>query len=248
MIKFIEENLSLPISPLGNVKFKLYEWQKEALKIIDNNTKTTVLVTARQIGSSSLLNAYALCYAMFKASHHVIVVGNKLDNAKGYCSDIQKWYEEIPEHKKLGVTMYKSDEIAFENNSSITFISPNANSMRGRSPDVIICHDFAFYSNQEKLMDCIYPCLTENNKLILQSCPNGTNYFYKMACGCKAVSTYDWKSNPNMTIERIEEIRMAIGERNFRQEFECSFEKEEMLKKATSYGFQSLIEYLRFWE
>jgi hypothetical protein len=188
MIKFIEENFEMPISPMYNkinTKIKLFNWQKDAIKTIENNI-TTILVTARQIGSSVALNAYGLSYALLNPNSHILIVGYKAKNAEDYCTDIKSFYNNMP---RFTVTLQK-DEIAFENGSVISFIGQSANLLRGRRCNVVICHDFAFYNNQKKLVECISPCLTKNGKIILQSCPNGKNYFYKLAKKNKKV--YDW--------------------------------------------------------
>jgi hypothetical protein len=264
MINFIENNFTIIDPKNGESSLKLYDWQKEALKNISKNRIIT-LVTSRQIGSTTLLNLYALSYALKNPSTKILIIGSSNNVAETMSLEVQRQCIKIDETYKENMFEWSSNKrLIFRNKSTIHFLGQNPEGLRGISADIIICHDLAFYKNIDIFMTVLYPCLSVNYKnLILQSCPNGKNEFYNISKQYNNVYNYDWTSNPQFTESEMEERKKLFGKKSFEMEYECSFdeieeknniiniritniEKEKMLKRAGELGFQSLSEYLRF--
>jgi hypothetical protein len=116
----------------GKMKFILYDYQKELLRVYHNH-RYSVAMVSRQMGKSALAAAYLLWYAMFKPDSTILVAAHKYMGAQEIMQRIRYSYENIPDHIRCGVTSYNKGSIDFDNGSRIIAQTTTENTARGLS-------------------------------------------------------------------------------------------------------------------
>jgi hypothetical protein len=82
-VKDYIEKLKLQHHVKGFVDFELFDNQLLALKTIEK-FKYVAIKKSRQVGTTSLLIAYATCYAVKNSHSSIIILANKYNVAKKY--------------------------------------------------------------------------------------------------------------------------------------------------------------------
>src|SRR6478609_7948722 len=72
----------------GPILFKPYEYQKEMVRNFQEHTNN-VMLTARQMGKTTVASAYILWYAMFHENKTILLLGNIEETAKEIMERIQ---------------------------------------------------------------------------------------------------------------------------------------------------------------
>lgn len=220
----------------GKIKFNLYPYQEEMLQMYQDN-RFNIILSARQTGKTETTCAYLLWFAIFHADKTILVVSNKASNAKEMIAKIQYAYEELPEWLKPGIddASWNKHECAFDNKSRIIAQATSTDSGRGLAISLLYCDEFAFVRPhiQAEFWDSVYPTLSTGGSCIISSTPNGdSNLFAEMwrKATLGGVSEDDapfkakhvpWDAPPGRD-EKFKRQQIAIlGERKWRQEYEC---------------------------
>jgi hypothetical protein len=210
-------------------KLTLYPFQRGILWNMQQNNRF-LLNACRQSGKSLMGEIFGLWYAMFHPDKTIIHVVRKKDDIKNVRSMVN--FEKIKEN----LTRDNIDNLKFENGSTITYVSEAGclnGSMRGRNPDLIDFQEFAYFQNQEDMLDGIYPLVSHPKnlkKVFLISTKNKEDdVFYKLYmeskksdCVFKSQSV-NWWDIPNWDLKWKNDMNKNISNYHFDKEFTSDF-------------------------
>jgi hypothetical protein len=203
----------------------LYPWQQEVyFSYVNDDYKTYVLNTSRQIGKSLLISQLVLDSSINNGKVVVGVVSLTYKQTKLIYNNISDILQNTP--------ILKSDnkselEIKLVNGSSIKFLSiQNSDNIRGFTFDYLFCDEAAYYPPGVYDKVLLPTTLARGRKVVLASTPRGTNYFYDMFMRgidpddkTTAAFKFDYTANPNFDPKEINAIRKQLPDAVFRAEF-----------------------------
>ena len=236
-VYFVQNYCRIQHPVRGAINFDLYDYQIDMLRSY-HKKKDVVVLSARQTGKSTVSSMYLLWFAMFHKT--ILIASNKNSGAMEMISRIQYAYQHIPHWLKPGVTEdgWNKHSMKFDNESRIISEATSENSGRGMSISLLYLDEFAFVPNNiaNDFWTAIQPTLSTGGDCIMSSTPNGDiNIFAQIWRGAQvSVNGFHpiyvpWDAPPGRD-ERFKEEQIAkIGERRWRQEFECEFLSSEAL-------------------
>lgn len=229
----------------GATLFPPFDYQKEMIQSFQDNTNN-ILLTARQMGKTTVAAAYLLWYAMFHPNQTILVMGNNQAAALEIMSRIRYSYEECPDFIREAVIDYNKLEIKFENKSRIISRATTPSAARGLSVNLLYLDEFAFVmpNVQKEFWSAVSPTLAATGgSCIITSTPN-TEYdkfadlwFDSQKIlddngfeieggvgrnGFKGIRV-SWEKNPNRDEEWAKKERYKVGESMFLREHCCEF-------------------------
>ncbi|AQW88798.1 putative terminase large protein [Erwinia phage pEa_SNUABM_50] len=168
------ENFVYIQSEGGERLFKPFPYQREMIQnFIDH--KNNIMLTARQMGKTTVVAAYILWYAMFNPTKTILLMGNVQAAAQEIMERIKFAYEMCPDHIRDGVTKYNELTIKFENKSRIIARATTPKAARGLTVDLLYLDEFAFVqeSYQSNFWAAVSPTLAgSGGSCIISSTPN----------------------------------------------------------------------------
>ena len=208
----------------------LLPWQKKvfhAYKFTDY--KNIIIATGRQQGKSLLLSQLILDAILNESNRNVGVISLTFRQVKLIYQKISKFLSKIP---NIVITDNKSElYIELINGSKVTFLSAmNGNSIRGNTFTELFCNEAAFYP-PELISTVIEPtALIMGRKCAYFSTPRGTqNEFFTMwsnGNNPQIKNTISFRfdyTHGLIPVEELEQIRKAIPEHIFKQEYGAEF-------------------------
>ena len=231
-IYFIENYCKIISLDHGLVPFKLYECQKEKVKVIHENRKV-ILMEGRQQGKTTTSAAYILWYTLFQESKQVAILANKATAAREVLYRYQLMYENLPIWLQQGVTTWNKGDIELENNSKVFTAATSASGIRGKSVNMLYVDEAAIIPNNvaEDFFTSVYPTISagETTKILLSSTPLGYNHFWKFWNDAEnkrndfvPLFIPYWKI-PGRDEKWAEEQKRQLGELKYNQEVLCTF-------------------------
>lgn len=165
----------------GLVNFKLYDYQKEMLRSMQNN-RFSIIATARQAGKSTTTCAFILWYIIFHAEKTVALLANKGETAREILGRIQLAYQHLPKWLQQGVKEWNKGSFELENNSRVIAAATSSDNIRGYSINLLFIDEAAFIENWESFFTSVFPTISsgKESKIVLVSTPNGLNHFYEI--------------------------------------------------------------------
>lgn len=234
------------IQTSGGAKlFTPYDYQKEMINNFQGH-KNNVLLTARQMGKTTVAAAYLLWYAMFHPDQTILVMGNNYQAAAEIMGRIRYSYEECPDHIRESAVDYNKEYIRFSNNSRIVSRATTGGAARGLSVNLLYLDEFAFVmpNIQEEFWSAVSPTLAATDgSCIITSTPN-TEYDKYASIWFDSQKTLDengfekpdgvgqngfkgikvaWDSHPDRDEKWANEERYKVGESMFLREHCCEF-------------------------
>lgn len=243
---YFMENYFYIVSKGGEVLFKPYPYQVQMVRNFQNY-ENNVMLTARQMGKTTVAAAFILWYAMFNDTKTILLLGNVLSTAKEIMERIQFAYEMCPDFIRDGVTKYNVQTVHFENKSRIIARATTPSAARGLSVNLLYLDEFAFVQDsfQSEFWSAVSPTLASSKgRCIITSTPN-TEYdqfasiwyesqTHHMDDGTqldedgpgkndfKGIQvTWDW--HPDRDIEWAKKEEYKIGTSKFKREYNCEF-------------------------
>ena len=202
----------------------LYPYQKQLLY----ETHDRIIINkSRQIGISSFFAYYSLIHAL--TGKKVLIVSpserqslNFFDYVKSYFFTLTQYLNQNP------AEITQAGYIEFINRGSIRSLPNSPQTIRGYKADIIIADEFAHIENDREIWESIFPMLTRGGRIILISTPKGEgNLFYEIWHNAELYGfkryLINYRDCPDITPQRIEEIRRSMDEFSFRQEYENEF-------------------------
>ena len=231
-IYFIESYCKIVTLDHGLQPFKLYDCQKNKVKIIHENRKV-ILMEGRQQGKTTTSAAYILWYTLFQGSKTVAILANKATAAREVLYRYQVMYENLPTWLQQGVTTWNKGDIALENGSIVFTAATSASGIRGKSVNLLYVDEAAIIPNNvaEQFFTSVYPTISagETTKILLSSTPLGYNHFWKFwndaendRNGFVNLFIPYWEI-PGRDEKWASEQRRLLGELKFNQEVLCNF-------------------------
>jgi hypothetical protein len=207
----------------------LLPWQREVTaSYINDDYKTHVLNTSRQIGKSLLISQLVLYSAINNDKVDVGIVSLTYKQVKLIYANISESLKSTPLVKSDNKSELK---IELVNGSRITFLTvQNPDNIRGHTFDYLFCDEFAYYP-VGAWQKVIQPTtLVKGKKTVLASTPRGTqNDFYDLFnAGLNPQEesitcfTYDYTHGIFDEAE-IETIRRQLPAAIFNAEYLCQF-------------------------
>ena len=231
-IYFIESYCKIVTLDFGLQPFKLYDCQKNKVKVIHENRKV-ILMEGRQQGKTTTSAAYILWYTLFQGSKTVAILANKATAAREVLYRYQIMYENLPTWLQQGVTTWNKGDIALENGSIVFTAATSASGIRGKSVNLLYVDEAAIIPNNvaEQFFTSVYPTISagETTKILLSSTPLGYNHFWKFwndaendRNGFVNLFIPYWDI-PGRDDAWASEQRRLLGELKFNQEVLCNF-------------------------
>lgn len=229
----------------GASKFVLYEYQKDMIRNF-MEFRNNVMLTARQMGKTTVAAAYILWFAMFKPDQTVLLLGNVLNAAMETMSRIRYAYELCPDHIRMAVTEYNKGTIVFENGSRIIARATTPAAARGLSVNLLYLDEFAFVQSniQEEFWSAVTPTLSSSGgSCIITSTPNVEHDIFSTIWyesqkftdednnvieseegvnGFKGVMV-TWDKHPDRDQDWATKEEYKLGTSKFEREYNCKF-------------------------
>lgn len=249
IIHFAENYFFINTIDFGNMKIKLYDFQKRVLRDwADPTHRFNLLCTSRQLGKTTITTIIALWLAFFSDNpQKIYILANKEDTAKGILERVKLAYRNMPNWIKAGVEEYTKTNIVFSNESTIKIAPTSTDAIRGVSASCILLDEMAFIRPeiQKAFFESVMPTMSSSKtaKIIAVSTPNGVvnsdgsiNSFYQYYSKAELKEGHKewngWHSNKAMWYEvpgrdeewKIAQLRTLNNDFNkWRQEFCCEF-------------------------
>jgi len=231
-LHFISEHIKIVSVDEGLVDFDVRDYQEEMISRF-HNERFVICKMARQSGKSTTILAYLLHYILFNENVSVAVLANKKATAMELLGRLQLAYEHMPKWLQQGILIWNKGNIELENGSKILASSTSGSAIRGGSFNIIFLDEFAFvpHNISEEFFSSVYPTISsgKTTKVFIVSTPNGMNLFYKLWTDAEEkLNDYSpisvhWSQVPDRDAEWKEKTIRNTSERQFQQEFECSF-------------------------
>ena len=231
-VYFIDNYCHIVTIDHGIVPFKLYDCQKNKIKVIHENRKV-LLMESRQAGKTQTSAAYLLWYTNFNDAKNVAILANKATAAREVLSRYQLMFEMLPPWLQQGVKTWNKGDIELENNSKVFTQATSGSACRGRTVSMLYIDEAAFVPNTvaEEFFTSVFPTISsgKTSKVLISSTPCGYNHFWKMWSDAEKghndfIPHYiPWDKIPGRDAKWSEEQRRQLGDLKWAQEVGCSF-------------------------
>ena len=229
---FVNKHVKIVSVDEGLIEFDVRDYQEDMINRF-HNERFVICKMARQSGKSTTILAYLLHYILFNENVSVAVLANKKATAMELLGRLQLAYEHMPKWLQQGVLIWNKGNIELENGSKILASSTSGSAIRGGSFNIIFLDEFAFvpHNISEEFFSSVYPTISsgKTTKVFIVSTPNGMNMFYKLWTDAEEGNndyspiSVHWSQVPDRDQEWKEKTIRNTSERQFQQEFECSF-------------------------
>lgn len=182
----------------GASLFTPFDYQREMIESFRDN-KNTIILTARQLGKTTVSAAYILWFAMFHPNQTILLLGNVQSAAFEIMERIRYAYEECPDHIRDEVIEYNKGKIKFANKSRIVARATTRTASRGLSVNLLYLDEFAFVQDnmQTEFWAAVSPTLAATGgSCIISSTPN-TEYDQFANIWFDSQKLTDEAGNPN---------------------------------------------------
>jgi hypothetical protein len=231
-LHFISEHIKIVSVDEGLIEFDVRDYQKDMIDRF-HNERFVICKMARQSGKSTTILAYLLHYILFNENVSVAVLANKKATAMELLGRLQLAYEHMPKWLQQGILIWNKGNIELENGSKILASSTSGSAIRGGTFNIIFLDEFAFVPQNisEEFFSSVYPTISsgKTTKVFIVSTPNGMNMFYKLWTDAEEKNndyspiSVHWSQVPDRDQEWKDKTIRNTSERQFQQEFECSF-------------------------
>jgi len=231
-VYFIEKYIKIVHVDRGLIPFEMYPFQENIVRTIHDN-RFTICKLPRQSGKSTTMISYLLHHVLFNQDKKVAILANKLTTARELLQRLKKSYENLPKWLQQGIVEWNKLSIHLENGSKVIASSTSSSAVRGDTYSIILLDEFAFVPNNiaEDFFNSVYPTISsgKSTKVVVVSTPKGMNMFYKMWKNAeKDKNSYvpievHWNEIPGRDQKFKEETIRNTSERQWMQEFECTF-------------------------
>lgn len=171
-IEFIEDNIKIVHVGKGIIPMKLYPFQKNAINLL-LSSHFTITLKSRQVGYSTIMQAYSLWCAIFYANFRVLILSTGIRTAIKFLGDIKGMYDRLPEEYQSTLkeqSLYSGEkrvkgannktELSLGNGSSIIALPARSPAARGSSVNLLIIDEGAFVPGIQENFNAVYPTLS----------------------------------------------------------------------------------------
>lgn len=216
----------------GTIPFETFAFQEMMVESYVRNPRSIVLA-GRQMGTTSVVTAYLLWYALFNPYKTIGIVSDRLLIGQETLARIMFAYDNLPLWMKPALIRRTQTEVQFDNDSRIFVRAMSEHSFRGMAVNVLFIDDFGF-TNDEKARGfwaAHYPVFHGvAEKVIITSTWNGSgNLFATLWNGAVAGENgfsplhMPWWRHPERDEAWAQTFRERLGSARFDDDFECVF-------------------------
>ena len=163
----------------GKIKFELYPFQEEVLKIYQKESYNIIL-KSRQLGISTLTAAYSLWLMLFQNDKNVLCIATAKDTAKNLVTKVRIMYDNLPSWLKTAIIENNKLSLRFKNGSQIKAIASNESAGRSEALSLLILDEAAFIERIDVIWTAAQQTLATGGSCLAISTPNGVgNWFHR---------------------------------------------------------------------
>lgn len=229
---FLNNYVKITTLDEGRVQFKPYEFQERMIEKFHNN-RFVIAKCPRQVGKTTVADAYILHYILFNENVNVAILANKHNTAKNILADLKDMFMDLPFWLQQGVETWNKTSIEIENGSKVMSAATSKDAIRGDTYNLVFCDEFAHIDNgmAADFMSAVIPTISSGtkSKMIVISTPNGLNHFHKLWADAEQKRnkfvpvSVNWWEVPGRDEAWSDEQRALLGDIKFAQEVEVKF-------------------------
>ena len=181
---------------------------------------------------------------LFSGDKKILILANKFESSKELLNKIKDIYKLLPFFLKTGAVNWNEKQIAFENNSRIQ------TQCISKKPQIVVNYNVLYIdqisSMPKNIIMPFYEAMLQTlndigSKIIINSVPNGFNYFYDMVVNSerfegdpkknayKTMRVYWWQVPGRDQKWKEEQIKILGSEEAFDQEFDLQFKTKKSI-------------------
>jgi hypothetical protein len=233
ILNFAEQHFFI-VAEDGKQKIELFKFQKNILKMLKAN-RFSVILSARQMGKSTVVAIYALWVACFQDDKNIVIIANKEQTATEQFERIRMAYEQLPNWLKPGIKSWRKDGLNLANGSKITISSTSSSAARGGSVNLLIIDEFAYIEPRvlQDLWRSAIPTISsfKKSQIVVISTQNGTNNrFYDLYSKAESGENgwahikVNWWERPDRDEKwKQDQIKLLGSIKEFNHEYGTSF-------------------------
>lgn len=226
---FCENYIKLNSPTKEKIPFVLYDFQKRYISHLKEN-HFSICTKFRQSGFSTLTIAYLLWNFKFKKDLTIMVIEKSIQECSSISELFNEMHNSLPDWLQL---RFESNTLRYkkslETGCKIIFQKPD-HAARGHVVDILFINEAAFMDELHSVWKNMLFNLSENVHVIVASTTNGTTgWFYDTYNGTInkensfKIFLSNYTEHPLWNEEKINTIKIDLGELGFQQEFEQKF-------------------------
>lgn len=214
----------------GAVPFNPYEFQCGLIAHVHEN-RFSIVNSARQMGTTTTIMAYALWFASMHPNKTILIASNRLVAAMECLERLRFMHAHLPDHLRVKLVTDNKTSMEFENGSLIIARAAAPDTGRGMTVDLMLVDDMAYisHSKAEAFWTAIQPTLIAG-RCIAWSCPSDDEgMFYQIWRGAMDRANgfepilLPWHVHPDRDATWAAPFQNALSEAQWKREFECEF-------------------------
>lgn len=232
-IHFVKTHMMIIHPDRGLIKFELWPWQEEMIRLYDNN-RFVISRVARQSGKTSVSVAYILHLILFNEYKSVAILANKLSTAVNILKRLKLAYEHLPRWLQQGIVRWNEEDIELANGCKVFASATSDAGIRGETVNVVFLDEFAFVPPNvaDNFYTSTYPVITAGTttQVLIVSTPNGIgNLYHRMWLGAEKGTngyvpfTVTWEMVPGRDKKFKEDTIKRTSLRQWNQEYGIEF-------------------------
>jgi len=215
----------------GFIPFEMYDFQKDlVVKIKDN--RFVVVLKARQLGITTIAEAYALWLASFHTSKKIFIVANVGSTATNFISGVKEIIDHLPDFIKPKLNTNNRQSIEFNNGSKIKATSTTKYAGKSEAVSLLVFDEAAIIPNAKEIWTSASPTIATGGSVLVISTPKGVgNWFHQTYVDAEAGLNefvpvkIMWNLHPDRDEIWHQTELKKLGEQMFAQEHGCDFLK-----------------------
>lgn len=179
-IYFIEKYCKIQHQVRGLVNFKLYDYQKNAIKSFLGN-KNVIVNKARQLGYTSLTAAFISWLILFHKDKKVLCISINAAVSKEMIDKVKVILANLPDWMYLcDFKTNRAHKIVLSNGSSVESVARSKNAGRSQSVALLVLDEAAIIRDMDEVWKGAKSVTSTGGKIIALSTPMGVSgWFYK---------------------------------------------------------------------
>lgn len=206
-VYFMENYCKVQHEKRGLVNFKLYEYQKRALKHFINHDKV-IVNKARQLGFSTLTAAFIVWLILFHNDKKVLIIATKAEVAKNMITKVKIILNKIPRWMFLAdIETNRAHMIGLSNRSWVKAVATSPDAGRSEALSLLVLDEAAHIENMHQVWSAAAATMSTGGSVIAISTPLGiSNWFHEYFTKAQAgqndwfAETAFWWENPEYAL------------------------------------------------
>lgn len=229
-VYFIDNYVRITHPLKGLIQFKLYDFQKDAVKdFIDH--RYNVVLKARQLGISTTISAYVAWLLLFHKGKNVVVMATKLNTAANLVKKTKLAIKSLPDWMLISkIVVDNRNSFKLDNQSEVKAISTSGDAGRSEALSLLVIDEAAIIEGLDDLWAGLLPTLSTGGDCIIASTPKGVgNMFHKIYSESEqGINDFNniclpWDVHPERDYEWYEKECRNMSTREVAQELQCNF-------------------------